>query len=430
MNLQSHQMMALPRDQVLPRQEALPREEGRAGRDPAGPATSGPGRKVVVIGSLAWSLVNFRLDLMQRMVASGHSVLAVAPDIDAATRDRLASQGIACRSVPMDRTGLDPRRDLATFRALLRLLREERPDLVLAYTMKPIVYGCLAARLAQVPAIHALFTGLGYAFSEERPTGRRRAVRSVVVWMHRVALTGVTSAFCYNTQERRDIRRFRLIPPQTPLHDVPGSGVDTARFVPTAPPEGAVRFLFVGRLLRSKGLAVLAEAASLLRAQGRPVTIDVLGPEDSNPDAVSPSVLAQWQASGLLNLLGATRDVVPYFRDCSVFVLPSLLREGVPRTILEAMASGRAVITSDAPGCGETIREGASGFVVARGDAAALAQAMARFVDDPGLARRMGAAARDQACARHDVHHINRLLLTHMGLEAGLLAAGTEASAA
>lgn len=406
----------------------LPRAESRPRPPRPAPPVQAPGRKVVVIGSLAWSLVNFRLDLMRRMVASGHSVLAVAPDIDLGTSSQLAAHGVACRTVPMDRTGLNPLRDLATFRAMLRLLQDERPDVVLAYTMKPIVYGCLAARLAGVPAIHALFTGLGYAFTEDRPRGRRRAVRAVSVQMHRLALTGLTSAFCYNTQERRDIRRFRLIPPQTPLHDVPGSGVDTARFVPTPPPEGPARFLFVGRLLRSKGLAVLAEAAILLRAEGRPVTIDVLGPQDTNPDAIDAATLAGWQQRGLIRLLGSTRDVVPYFRDCSVFVLPSLLREGVPRTILEAMASGRAVITSDAPGCGETIREGESGFAVPRGDPAALAQAMARFLDDPGLAARMGAAARAQACARHDVHQVNRLLLTHLGLEA--LPAGTEASAA
>lgn len=406
----------------------VPQAEPGLRRNRAATLPGGARRKVVVIGSLAWSLVNFRLDLMRRMIASGHSVVAVAPDIDPAIRSRLAAEGIACRSVPMDRTGLNPVRDLSTLRALLRLLRDERPDVVLAYTMKPIVYGCLAARLAGVPAIHALFTGLGYAFSEDRPKGRRRAVRAITVQIHRLALRGVTSAFCYNGQERRDIRRFRLIPPRTLLHDVPGSGVDTARFVPTPPPEGPVRFLFVGRLLHSKGLAVLAEAAILLRP--RQVVIEVLGPQDSNPDAVDAATLADWQAPGLFRLLGATQDVVPYFQGCSVFVLPSLLREGVPRTILEAMASGRAVITSDAPGCGETIRDGESGFIVPRGDAAALARAMARFLDDPGLAARMGAAARTRACAHYDVHHINRLLLTHMGLETGLATPSMEAAVA
>jgi glycosyltransferase involved in cell wall biosynthesis len=409
----SDQMMTLPRAACGP------------SRDRPIVPPGGPGRKVVVIGSLAWSLVNFRLDLMRRMIAMGHSVVAVAPDIDETTCSLLEAAGIVCRSVPMDRTGLNPLRDLTSMWALLNLLRDERPDVVLAYTMKPIVYGCLAARLAGVPAIHALFTGLGYAFTEDRPKGRRRAVRALVVQVHRLTLGGITAAFCYNAQERRDIRHFRLIPPQTPLHDLPGSGVDTTRFTPTPVPEGAVRFLFVGRLLRSKGLAVLAEAAALLQAQGRSVLIDVLGPQDSNPDAVDAATLDDWQARGLVRLLGATRDVAPYFRDCSVFVLPTLLREGVPRTILEAMASGRAVITSDAPGCGETIADGVTGLVVPRGDAAALAQAMARFLDDPGLARRLGAAARVQACVQHDVHRINRMLLTHMGLEIPPI--GTEA---
>ncbi|WP_126975669.1 glycosyltransferase family 4 protein [Frigidibacter oleivorans] len=424
---------------LAPSGPALARLPARAPGDTACAAGGTGPRKVMVIGSLAWSLVNFRLDLMRRMVAQGHRVLAVAPDIDPATRDRLAAEGIACAAVPMDRTGMNPLRDLATLDALTRLMRAERPDLVLSYTMKPILYGSLAARRAGVPGVHALFTGLGYAFTDEAPEEapaplaarlKRRAVRTVVVGLHRVALTGVTSAFCYNDQERRDIRRHRLIPARVPLHDVPGSGVDTARFAASPPPEGAVRFLFVGRLLRSKGLEVLARATAELRARGHAVTVDLLGPEDTNPDAIDPATLARWQAEGLFRHLGQTRDVAPYFRACSVFVLPSLLREGVPRTILEAMASGRAVITSDAPGCGETIRDGVQGHVVPRGDARALAAAMERYLTDPDLARRMGAAARALACARHDVHAVNRLLLTHMGLESATPPADREASAA
>ena len=189
-------------------------------------------RRVMVIGSLGWSLVNFRLDLMRRMRANGHHVTAVTPDLDGEIRQRLESLGIRTATVPMQRTGINPLADMATMEALRRLMRRERPDVVIPYTMKPIVYGAMAARLAGVPACYPLFTGLGYAFSDPRPRGKRRIVRDISVALHRLATGGVDLAFCYNDADRDDIRRHRMIPPDARLVGVPGSGVDTARFAP------------------------------------------------------------------------------------------------------------------------------------------------------------------------------------------------------
>lgn len=397
--------------------------------DPAGVAP----RHVMVVGALGWSLVNFRLDLMRRMRALGHRVTAVAPDLDDPTRARLEALGIRTATVPMQRTGLNPLADLATMNALRRLMRRERPDVVIPYTMKPIVYGAMAARLARVPACHPLFTGLGYAFSDPRPTGKRRAVRGTAIALHRLATGRVDLAFCYNDADRDDIRRHRMIPEAARLVGIPGSGVDPARFVPAPLPPGPPVFLFLGRMLRSKGVEDTLAAARLLRAQGLPVRLELLGPTDSNPDAIAPDLLARWQAAGEALVLGETRDVIPHLHRAHVVVLPTRLREGVPRTLLEAMACGRAVITSDAPGCGETVADGRAGLVVPAGDVPALARAMRAFLDDPALAARMGAEARRQVCARHDVHRVNRMILTALGLEAeeaGPVAAmGKEAAA-
>ena len=385
---------------------------------------SGRRRRAVVVGSLGYSLVNFRLDLMRRFQANGYEVTALAAEIDAETARILDENGIAHREIPMKRTGTNPFSDLVSLWALVRTLREIKPELVLAYTMKPIVYGCLAAQLVGVRSRYALFTGLGYAFMEDKPTGRRRYVRGVSVWLHRIALRRLTAAFCYNRADRRDIRQYRLVPDRVPLHDIPGSGVDTARFSATPVPQGPVRFLFVGRLLRSKGLAVLAEAAQHLKSEGLQFELDILGPTDSNPDAIEPEQLKTWQDDGVLRYRGATNDVVPFLHASSVLVLPTSLREGIPRSILEAMSCGRAVITTDAPGCGETIEHGVSGFVVPRDDVQALAGAMRRFIEVPNRATVMGAAARELVCSRNDIHQVNARLMQLMGIEAVRYASG------
>lgn len=384
------------------------------------PTDAGPARKkVLMIGSLGWSLVNFRLDLMRRMIANGHKVIAAAPDLEPANIGALRAEGIHPVSIPMERTGVNPLADMRTLRALRKLMRQARPDLVVPYTMKPIVYGSLAARLEGIECV-PLFTGLGYAFCEDVPQGKRRMVRDVSVMLHRHATRDVRKAFYYNKAEARDIRRFRLVPSDAQLVPVPGSGVDTARFAPSDPPKGPPSFLFVGRLLRSKGVEDLLTAAKILRNSGLNPRIELLGPTDSNPDTLPLDSLEEWHDAGLLIYHGATRDVRPYLAGASVLVLPTKLREGVPRTILEAMACARPVITTDAPGCGETITDGESGFVVPVDNPRALAGAMRKFIDDPDSVMWMGEAARKLVTERNDVHKVNRLLLTQLGLESPL----------
>lgn len=377
---------------------------------------AGP-EKVLVIGSLGWSLVNFRLDLMRRMRAQGHEVIAAAPELGDDVVAALAAEGIRAVSLPMERTGLNPLSDIATFAALLRLIRAEAPTLVVPYTMKPIVYGCLAAQVKGVRAV-PLFTGLGYAFAEPNPRGRRRGIRAIVVALHRLATRRVGLAFCYNQRERDDLRAFRLVPNGAEIVEVAGSGVETTRFAPQPLPPGEPSFIFVGRMLRSKGVADLIAAARLLRAEGLAPRVTLVGATDANPDAVTEAELAAWHAGKEAEVLGPTRDVRSALGAASVLVLPSRLREGIPRAILEAMACGRAVITSDAPGCGETVVDGVTGLVVPQGDVPALAAAMRRMMAEPALVRAMGAAGRARVCARHDVHDINRELLTRLGLEA------------
>jgi glycosyltransferase involved in cell wall biosynthesis len=210
-----------------------------------------------------------------------------------------------------------------------------------------------------------------------------------------------------------------ILQPHTPVCVVNGSGVDVASFavrpLPAAALAGAVRFLFIGRLLGDKGVREYAQAARLLKRSHPQVQCALVGWIDSNPNAISQAELDGWVADGSIEFLGRLADVRPAIEACSVYVLPSY-REGTPRTVLEAMAMGRAVITTDAPGCRETVVDGDNGFLVPVHSVDALAEAMARFITDPTLAARMGQRGRQLAEEKYDVHKVNAVMLKEMGL--------------
>ncbi|MBB3346787.1 glycosyltransferase family 4 protein [Sphingomonas sp. BK069] len=371
--------------------------------------------RVVVVASLAYSLVNFRGQLLADMVAAGHEVIACAPDDDPQVRARLADMGVALRRVPMARVGLNPLVDLGTLRALVALLRAERPEVVLAYTQKPIIYAGLAARLTRT-RFYAMVSGLGHVYGEDA-SPRMRLLRRGVSLLYRAAVREARAVFVFNRDDRAEMLRHAIVVPDARVIQVPGSGVDVTRFAGTPPPPGPV-FLMIARLLRAKGVDDFVAAARAVRARYPQARFRLLGPTDPGPDGVTAGEIARWAEEGVIDYLGETRDVRPFLAEASVFVLPSWYREGLPRTILEAMASGRAVITTDRPGCRDPIDQGANGLVVPARDPAALAAAMERFCADPALASRLGAVARRVATERYAVERVNRLLLDTMELSA------------
>nr|WP_310522993.1 glycosyltransferase family 4 protein [Polymorphobacter sp.] len=376
--------------------------------------------KIVVLASLAYSLTNFRGQLLAAMVKAGHEVVACAPEDSAEARAALAAIGVRYRPIAMQRANSNPFVDARTLWDYVRLLREERPEAVLAYTQKPIVWGGIAARIVGGMRYHAMCSGLGYVFTDDGEASRslkRRGLRSIVSRLYRMAVAKADTVFVFNSDDGEEMRRLGILAPGQRVIQVPGSGVDTARFQAVPVPKGPPVFLLIARLLRDKGLVEFAEAARMVRAQWPEAQFRLLGPLDANPSGVTLAELAEWNASGGVEYLGETRDVAPYLAAASVFVLPSFYREGLPRTILEALATGRAIITTDAPGCREPIEVGGNGFLVPVRDAAALAGAMAAFMRDPGLAARMGARSREIAVARFDANKVNALLLASMKLD-------------
>ncbi len=370
--------------------------------------------KIVVVASLAFSLINFRKRLLADMVACGHEVLACAPEDDREVALELEAMGVAYRVMPMARVGLNPFADLRTLWWLVRLFMAERPGLVLAYTQKPIVYAGIASRIARVPRYFAMVSGLGLAFGEDGG----RWLRTIVALLYRVALKRAEGIFVFNADDRGEMLRHRMIREDAPVVRVPGSGVDLNHYAFVAVPEGPVRFLMIARLLHSKGLSEYVEAARRLRGEYPEARFALLGPLDPSPAGVDAAEVEAWRREGAINYLGEARDVRPYLAAASVFVLPSWYREGLPRTILEAMATGRAVITTDMPGCREPIEAGVNGYIVPPRDADALAAAMRRFLDRPELAAEMGLHARETATDRFSVERVNDILLSTMRLHA------------
>lgn len=372
--------------------------------------------RIAIQAGLPSSLINFRGPLVKALCDSGLEVHAVAPGLtsDEGTKHQLQQWGVILHDVPLHRAGLNPLMDLATLRAYVGIMREIKPDMVLGYTIKPVIYGTLAAWLTRIPKRFALITGLGYAFTGE-VRGKRKLIQGVARGLYRQALKRTCLVYFQNPDDEALFRRLGLVPGSVVSRVVNGSGIDTASFDIAPLPAGAPHFLLIARLLGDKGVREYVHAATAVRALHPHIKFRLVGDLDSNPDSISRAELDGWIKAGDIEYLGRLDDVRPAIVDSSVYVLPSY-REGTPRTVLEAMAMGRAVITTDAPGCRETVVDGDNGYLVPVKDVDALTTAMLRFVEQPALVSSMGKRAREVAVEKYDVHKVNAQMLQGMGL--------------
>jgi glycosyltransferase involved in cell wall biosynthesis len=367
---------------------------------------------IVLLGSYAPSLINFRGSLIGALVERGHRVVAMAPEIGAELGERLRAIGAEPHDVELDNQSLNPLAMLRSIRMLARTFAALRPDAVIAYTVKPVTLGAVAAARAGVPRFVSMITGLGYAFSGGR-TAKRRLSEAAATLLYRRALRR-SSAIVFQNPDDRDFFRTRGILPSRPEPIVVGgSGIDLVHFSPAPLPEGC-RFLMISRLLGDKGLREYGEAARRLKAKHPEARFALVGYFDNSPDAISRDELAAMQAGGI-EFLGKMDDVRPAIADCSVYVLPSY-REGTPRSVLEAMAMGRAIVTTDAPGCRQTVDHGRNGLLAEPRDADSLEAAMERFIADPAMIAPMGAQSRRIAEERFDVNRVNEQMLAAAGL--------------
>jgi len=356
--------------------------------------------KILLFANTEWYLYNFRRSLATALRDAGHEVLLVSPP--GPYGEKLQALGFRWMAAPMQRLSLNPLRELALLWWLYRLMRKEKVDLVHGFTIKCVVYGALAARLARVPARVSAVAGMGYVFISD--SAKARLLRPLVRLLMRAALDGRNARLILQNPD--DVTLFeqaRLINPQR-IRLIPGSGVDCQRFVPREGvlQAGEFRVVLPARLLWDKGLAEYVEAARLLRAEERGIVFQLAGePDPGNPASVPASTVQGWVDEGLLQWLGHVSDMPALFQSVNAVILPSY-REGLPKGLIEAGACALPLVTTDVPGCREVVEDGVNGLLVPVKDAAALAAAIARLQDDPALCARLGQAARQKALAEFD----------------------------
>jgi glycosyltransferase involved in cell wall biosynthesis len=370
------------------------------------------GKTILILGSFAPSLVHFRGALIAAMVERGHRVVAAAPAMSADVAKKLQVLGAEPRELKLVNASLNPLEMLQSLQEVRSIIREVRPDVLIAYTIKPVILGALAGKTERVPRIVSLITGVGYAFTGGREP-KRLVSRVIATPLYRLALSRSDTVIFQNRDDEALFRNLRLLPGHRPAHIVNGSGIDLDHFQPVPLPERP-SFLMIARLLKDKGIREFAAAAKRLKADHPDVPIALVGYLDPSPDSLTQAELDDLIAHGI-DYKGALDDVRPAIAEASIYVLPSY-REGTPRSVLEAMAMGRAVVTTDAPGCRETVENGVNGVLVPPRDAETLYEAMMRFVREPELAAVMGPKSRQLAEAKYDVHKVNAEMLRLAGL--------------
>lgn len=378
--------------------------------------------KFLIISSFLPSVLNFRGKLLEAIHQQGYEIHIIAPDLSSfsAEHKNLLDLGYCVHEVPMQRTGTNPAADLKTLLTMYKLIKQIKPDYVLSYTIKPVIYGTLAAWLTKVPHRYALITGLGYAFQNVETQRKRSIFQKLVHGLYQQALLRSHKAFFQNPDDLKLFQDLKLLNAQTPTVVVNGSGVNVADFnvlpLPvTADQKIKISFLLIARLLVDKGVREYAEAAKIIKHKYPHVEFNLVGWIDENPSAITQQELDQWVAKKTVKYWGKLTDVRPAIAESSVYVLPSY-REGTPRTVLEAMAMGRAIITTDAPGCRETVIDGDNGFLVEVKSVESLVEAMQKFINQPELIENMGNRSREIALHKYDVHQVNKHMMQEMGL--------------
>lgn len=366
-------------------------------------------KKIIFLASCPLSLINFRLHLMQEFLARNYQVVAIAP-FDAEIKKQLTILNIKFIATPLARNGINPFKDLWHIVKLFRLIKKEDPELILSYTIKPVIYGSFTAKLAQVPYIYSMITGTGYAFTESNFISKiigliaKKMLRFTLKMNHKVFFQNKDNADLFNEKKLIKMSEQAVI--------INGSGVDL-KFYQRADLPIELSFLLIARLIADKGIREYVTAAKVIKGKYPHLRFKLAGWIDTNPHAISEQELQTWIKEGTIEYLGRLKDVRETIAQASVFVLPSY-SEGTPRTVLEAMAMGRPIITTHAPGCKETVVHGVNGLLIPIRDSQALVAAMQYFIDFPNKITEMAEQSYALVNKKYNVHQVNQEILKAM----------------
>lgn len=368
--------------------------------------------KVAVLSSHTPSLFWFRMEMMQCFKENGHAVYALGNESESEWAEQFAERGITYKQIDVQRNGVNPLKDLKALNSIRKMLKNIKPDKIFTFQAKTVIYGGIAANLLGIKEVYPLIAGLGSVFLNENL--KTKVVRKILTTEYWFAMRKCPAVFFQNHDDKGVFRDNGIIKKQqiVMLH---GSGVNTEYFTTKQMPE-TFGFLCTSRLIRDKGVYEYLEACKRIKEKYPEVRCLLVGPYDSNPSALKPEELRNYVEQGVIEYFGEQKDVRPYLEQCNVFILPSY-REGTPKTVLEAMACGRAIITTDAPGCRETVVDGENGFLVPVKDIDALCEKMQYFIENPQEISKMGTVGRKKAETIFDVRIVNQCIVETMGLE-------------
>lgn len=366
--------------------------------------------KFILVSPKNRTSYNFRGDLIKRIKSAGYEVIVTGPNRD--NIEKVEELGVGFAEIPMNKNGLNPIADLKYLFALKKLFKTEKPDVILGYTSKPVIYGSLAAKMAKVPHKVAMVTGAGYAFTAGG--AKAKLVKTVMSILYKMAFSSADLAIFQNKDDKEQFVAERLVK-EDKCRIVNGSGVNTEAFKVCDFPE-TVTFFMLSRVMFSKGIREYLDACRIIKKEYPEVRCMLLGACEGIQDSISPEAIKEYTEKGIIEHFGETDNVAEYYKQCSVYVLPSY-REGTPRTVLEAMSMGRPIITTDAPGCRETVIDGKTGYLVPIKDAVALAEKMAEFIENPEKIAEMGGAGAEYCRQKFDVNKVNDDMCKYLKIE-------------
>ncbi len=368
-------------------------------------------KKIAVISSHTHSLFWFRMNMMEEFTRHGYEVIALGQEAESVWKQQFAAHGIRYQQIYVERNGMNPLKDLRTLRELDLFFKHERPEKVFCYQAKTIIYTCLAARKNGIKEVYPLVAGLGSIFRGD--SLKRKLIKAVMVTEYKLALRCSKRVMFQNNDDLSAFVDGQFLKSEICV-SVNGSGVVVHMCFLLRMPEKPA-FLMISRLIKDKGVMEYLDACKMIKTKHPDATCLLVGPYDTNPSALKEDELQKYIDDGTITYFGEQLDVRPYIGKSSVFILPSY-HEGTPKSVLECMSCGRAIITTDAPGCRETVTDGVNGYLVPVKDAKAVAEKMEVFLRQPELAAQMGAQGRSLVEQKYDVRKVNASIMKIMSI--------------